>query len=164
MSRQEKLNCLLLAIVWGGALALALLCGSCRTQYVPVETIRERVITDTVVRYSIHHRRDSSASEVSERVVIRDSVAPVLDSAGRVVAFARWHSAEILRDRSRFMRGETLSADSVARIALRSDSVAVQKPIAAASAEGMKRKPSWRFFAAMALVFIVAYILYRVLK
>lgn len=150
----------LLLIIWGALAFFA----SCRTRYIPVETIRERVITDTVVRYSIHHQRDTSASEICERIEIRDSVAPVLDSVGRVVAFERWHSSEILRDRSRLMRSETMSADSVAQTVEKSDSIAEQRPVPASSEPIKKRKYGYMIFIILGILIAVGFVGYKVLK
>lgn len=112
MTRREKVNNVILIILWSGAILFALLSSSCRTRYLPVETIRERVLTDTLIKYSIHHQRDSSGSEMSERIEIRDSMAPVLDSAGRLLAFERWHFEYRSSSRNSERVAEKLTADS----------------------------------------------------
>lgn len=69
------------------ALALTAACSCTRKVY----TEQLRVQTDTVVK--IHYTVSHDTVRISERLSseVRDSIAPVLDSAGRVVAYDRWH-------------------------------------------------------------------------
>lgn len=72
--------------------------GCARTRYVPVREESVRVRTDTVFRWVRDSSVTASALRERERVEIRDSIAPVVDSTGMVVAYDRWHWRTTLSD------------------------------------------------------------------
>lgn len=74
--------------------ALASMCSCSRKVYT------EQILrTDTVVQIRREVSRDTV--RISERVVaeVRDSIAPVVDSMGRVVAWDRWHWRTLSADK-----------------------------------------------------------------
>lgn len=113
--------------------------GCARTRYVPVREESVRVRMDTVFRAV----RDSSvtASALHERELreIRDSIAPVVDSSGRVVAYDRWHWRTVLSDtHDEEMRLHNRNDTALTTI-IRTDTV-VREKIVEAPASGDKEK------------------------
>lgn len=115
--------------------------GCTRTRYVPVREESVRVRTDTVFRMVRDSSVTASALHEKERVEIRDSIAPVVDSTGRVVAYDRWHWRTIHSDtydeKSRLHNHNDTALSTI----IRTDTV-VKEKIAMAPPSGEKGKES----------------------
>ncbi len=79
-------------------IAPPLLCG-CRThtEVVPMETHSEVSTHDTTISVKVILLRDSSATHTETATVIKDSIAPIFDSLGRLTGFDRYHNRETTR-------------------------------------------------------------------
>lgn len=117
------------------ALMVALLLTGCKAQKETV-TLTE-IRTDTVTQFRIVS--DTVRERIETRVIDQryDSIAPVIDSFGRVIAFDRWHyrtltsdhSAETARLRATIDSLRTIRADTLIRIEQRP--VEVEKRLSA---------------------------------
>lgn len=75
-----------------------ILCGcSTHTETVPVEIHSEMMVRDTAKNVRIITLRDSSATHTETSTVIRDSIAPIIDSVGRLIGYDRYHYRETTR-------------------------------------------------------------------
>lgn len=94
------------AVILAAALLVCLVAGSLlscsRNVYIPVESVRETSVTDTLIRYRTVTVSDSVLKYVYEQDLRYDSVAPVLDSLNRVIGWERWH----FRNRTRTSEAE----------------------------------------------------------
>lgn len=127
--------------------------GCVRTRYVPVREESVRVRTDTVIRWVRDSSVTASALRERERVEIRDSTAPVVDSTGRVVAYDRWHWRTTLSDTHDETSRWRNRNDSATSTIIRTDTmVKVTKTEPHASCEkGMTRGLRWWQKVLMAL-------------
>ncbi len=98
-----------------------------RKVYVPVESVKETRVTDTVTRYRTVTVSDTLLQHVYEQDLRYDSVAPVLDSLNRVIGWERWHFRE--RTRTSEAERQRLMAvnDSLRRV--RADTVRIDRPV-----------------------------------
>ena len=105
MTRQERKNYLYLAVLFLLALLLILTCGCGRRTYIPIET--SSIYTDTVQRIIEIKSTDTKKQKEYISDIRYDSVTPVLDSLGKVIAYDRWHFREITKtndlEKSRLM-------------------------------------------------------------
>ncbi len=117
------------AVILAAALLVCLVAGSLlscsRKVYVPVESVKETRVTDTVTRYRTVTVSDTLLQHVYEQDLRYDSVAPVLDSLNRVIGWERWHFRE--RTRTSEAERQRLMAvnDSLRRV--RADTVRITK-------------------------------------
>lgn len=65
-----------------------------RKVYVPVESVRETRVTDTVTRFRTLVITDTVLQRIKETDLRYDSVAPILDSLNNVIGWGRWHFRE----------------------------------------------------------------------
>lgn len=78
---------------------LALFCGCARKIYVPVESVTVR--TDTLYQSRLRVDTMRMIERVYEADFRHDSIAPILDSLGRVLGWERWHFRELTKKDSR---------------------------------------------------------------
>lgn len=120
----EALRTLLAFLCAVALLAILILAGGCsRKVYVPVEHTEIR--TDTVTR----HINNTDSVTVIERIYESDarydSIAPILDSLGRVICFDRWHFRQTIQNNSREMERLQSLVDSLRAVS--NDSI--EKPV-----------------------------------
>lgn len=103
-----------------GILLMAVLMGSCtRRVYIPVENTTVR--TDTVTHYINGTDSVTVIERVYESDTRYDSIAPIVDSLGRVLGYERWHFRERTQKDSREIERLKSLVDSLK--AMKRDSV-----------------------------------------
>lgn len=108
-------------------LAVSSLTSCSRKVYIPVESVRETRVTDTVTRYKTVTVSDTLLQHVYEQDLRYDSIAPILDSLHNVIGWERWHFRE--RTRTSEAERQHLMAvnDSLRRV--RADTVRIDRPV-----------------------------------
>lgn len=79
-------------------LLVGLCCCRSQQRVVTVESKTEVAVHDTVERIREVYVRDSLESHTQRNEVVRDSMAPVLDSLNRVIGWERWHYREVYKE------------------------------------------------------------------
>ena len=123
-------------------IALMHLCGcKAQTETVPVEVRSEVAVHDTIERVKLVMLRDSSATHTETSTVIKDSIAPIFDSQGRLTGFNRFHSEKTDRATEK-NTGHLLSeTDSLKRV---KDKVEYrEKPVPYPVVKEVERKKTW---------------------
>lgn len=83
----------LLSLFIGGIITA--LCGCTSKIYVPVECVKWH--TDTVTHYISSTDSVTVTERIYEADTRSDSIAPILDSLGRVIGYERWHFREVTK-------------------------------------------------------------------
>lgn len=105
--------------------AILLFAGGCsRRVYVPVENTV--LHSDTVTRYINNTDSVTVIEHVYESDARYDSIAPILDSLGRVIGFDRWHFRQTIQNNSREMQRLQSLVDSLR--AVKNDSIEKRVP------------------------------------
>lgn len=89
----------ILSLLIGGTITA--LCGCTRKIYVPVESTVTR--TDTVTHYVNNTDSVTVTERIYEADTRYDSIAPILDSLGRILGYERWHFRETTKKNEREM-------------------------------------------------------------
>lgn len=111
---------LMIAFLMTGAVLICVLLGGCtRKVYVPVENTTVR--TDTVTHYINGTDSVTVIERVYESDTRYDSIAPIVDSLGRVLGYERWHFRERTQKDSREIERLKSLVDSLK--AMKRDSV-----------------------------------------
>ncbi len=106
---------------------LTLLSGCTRKVYVPVETVIER--TDTV-RHTERVVEWDTVSKFERIVETRlDSVAPILDSVGRMIGYDRWHVIDRSASLSETNARLTAQIDSLSALKSRAERIREPYPV-----------------------------------
>lgn len=120
----EALRTLLAFLCAVALLAILVLAGGCsRKVYVPMENTILR--TDTVTRHINNTDSVTVIEHVYESDARYDSIAPILDSLGRVIGFDRWHFRQTIQNNSREMQRLQSLVDSLRAVS--NDSI--EKPV-----------------------------------
>lgn len=116
-----------IAIALPLCLVVSSLTSCSRKVYVPVESVRETRVTDTVTRFRTLVITDTVTERIKETDLRYDSVAPILDSLNNVIGWERWHFRERTKmadsERQRLMAVN----DSLRRA--KSDTVRIDRPV-----------------------------------
>lgn len=131
-------------VKWAAAMVivLMLLCGcKTHTEAVPVEIRTEVTTHDTTERVSRIVLKDSSATHTETSTIIKDSIAPIFDSLGRLTGFDRYHYRENTRrtdtDTKQLMAVIDSLKQSKAKVEYR------EKPVPYPVVKEVERKKTW---------------------
>lgn len=126
--------------------------GCSRTRYIPVYEESVRIRTDTVLKYIRDSAVTSSMLREREFMEIRDSIVPVVDSLGRVVAYDRWHWRTARSNMQSDTKRSASHKDSTSRVDARIDTLVKQIAVEAHQSAGKEKKDGLHWWQKVLMV------------
>lgn len=120
-------------------LATLLACSCTTTRYVPVESVRMQ--RDTIRQTQLVEVRDTIRERIETTDTRYDSIAPILDSLGRVVGLDRWHFRQVARTNDTERRTLLARIDSLQKSREIRDTI--REPYPVETVREVARKQTW---------------------
>lgn len=121
-------------------IAALLIVGCSKKTYAPKESVTHT--TDTVIK--VEHILERDTVRESERIYIerRDSIAPILDSLGRMIGQDRWHIIHERNESSRELSRLRAALDSLT--AVKSEQTLIREPYPVVQVQEVNRLKWWQ--------------------